>query len=392
MSTINYADYLGDSFDPTSGEFDASKAKQQARDSKDTFNIFLSGATGVGKSSLVNAFFGEEIVEAGVGKPITQHLEKIEIKDKGLVLWDTKGIEAKDYHETISQLDTELEKSFKNVEHIKDVPHLAWLCIDSSGARIEPRDIELLNLLSKHNVPVVIVFTKDMGEDSDKFIEFATIEVNKSHYSAITPRFARVNSVERRFSAQFLLPISGLENLLDMSLKSMGLGKKNAAEALKKAQRIRNKVRLDAMISGAKTKVHIASAASATAGASPIPGSDAPIIAAIQSKLIYEINCEFELDLETSTATTLITSILGVTAIAQIGKAIVSNVIKFIPGVGSFVGGAISATTALAITEAIGHAYIMVLENYFDEITGDIVLPENTAEILNMFKTFFQKP
>ncbi|MUJ38265.1 YcjF family protein [Aliivibrio fischeri] len=392
MSTVNYADYLGDSFDPTSGEFDESKAKQQARDSKDTFNILLSGATGVGKSSLVNAFFGEEIVEAGVGKPITQHLEKVEVKDKGLVLWDTKGIEAKDYHETISQLDSELEKSFKNVEHIKDVPHLAWLCIDSSGARIEPRDIELLNLLSKHNVPVVIVFTKDMGEDSDKFIEFATMEVNKTHSSAITPRFARVNSVERRFSAQFLLPVSGLENLLDMSLKSMGLGKKNAAEALKKAQRIRNKVRLDAMISGAKTKVHIASAASATAGASPIPGSDAPIIAAIQSKLIYEINCEFELDLETSTATTLITSILGVTAIAQIGKTIVSNVIKFIPGAGSFVGGAISATTALAITEAIGHAYIMVLENYFDEITGDIVLPDNTAEILNMFKTFFQKP
>lgn len=392
MRTVNYAEYLGDSFDPKSGEFDASKAKQQARDSKDTFNILLSGATGVGKSSLVNAFFGEEIVEAGVGRPITQHLEKIEIKDKGLVLWDTKGIEAKDYHETISQLDTELNKSFKNVEHIKDVPHLAWQCIDSSGARIEPRDIELLNLLSKHNIPIVIVFTKDMGEDSDKFIEYATKEVNKTYSSRIKPRFARVNSVERRFSAQFSLPVSGLENLLDTSLESMGLGKKNAAEALKKAQRIRNKLRLDAMISGAKTKVHIASAASATAGASPIPGSDAPIIAAIQSKLIYEINSEFEIDLETSTATTLITSILGVTAIAQIGKAIVSNVIKFIPGAGSFVGGAISATTALAITEAIGHAYIMVLESYFDEITGDVNLPDNTTEILNVFKTFFRKP
>ena len=40
----------------------------------------------------------------------------------------------------------------------------------------------------------------------------------------------------------------------------------------------------------------VAAAAAGTAGASPIPGSDAPIIAAIQSTLIYTINSEFELD------------------------------------------------------------------------------------------------
>ncbi len=43
---------------------------------KPIMNILLMGATGVGKSSLINALFGQEVAKAGVGKPLTQHLEK----------------------------------------------------------------------------------------------------------------------------------------------------------------------------------------------------------------------------------------------------------------------------------------------------------------------------
>ncbi len=40
-------------------------------------NILLMGATGVGKSSLINGLFGEEVAKVGVGKSLTQHLEKV---------------------------------------------------------------------------------------------------------------------------------------------------------------------------------------------------------------------------------------------------------------------------------------------------------------------------
>lgn len=100
----SYEDFLGDSYDYNSQTFDADKAKQEAEEKKERFNIILFGATGVGKSSLVNAVFGEEIVKSGVGKPVTQHLSKIKVPKKGIVLWDTKGIESKDYEETINQL------------------------------------------------------------------------------------------------------------------------------------------------------------------------------------------------------------------------------------------------------------------------------------------------
>ncbi len=51
----------------------------------------------MGKSSLINGLFGQEIAKAGTGKPITQHLEKYVDREKGLVFWDTKGIESKGY-------------------------------------------------------------------------------------------------------------------------------------------------------------------------------------------------------------------------------------------------------------------------------------------------------
>ncbi|GHQ26247.1 hypothetical protein VN1218_06440 [Helicobacter pylori] len=44
---------------------------------KPIMNILLMGATGMCKSSLINALFGQEIAKAGTGKSLTQHLEKV---------------------------------------------------------------------------------------------------------------------------------------------------------------------------------------------------------------------------------------------------------------------------------------------------------------------------
>jgi putative uncharacterized protein JHP0681 len=96
--------------------------------------------------------------------------------------------------------------------------------------------------------------------------------------------------------------------------------------------------------------------------------------------------------MENNMATSTAMSILGVTAVAQTGKTIVSSLIKLIPGPGSLIGGAVSATTAVVLTEAIGFAYIKIMEKYFDDNTGLVKLPVNTKDILNSFQSFFKKP
>lgn len=384
----SYEEFLGDSYDYSSQTFNAEKAKQEAEEKKDKFNIILFGATGVGKSSLVNAVFGEEIVKSGVGKPVTQHLLKITVPKKGLVLWDTKGIESKDYEGTINQLKKEIKSSFDSYSHLDDVPHLGWMCIDASGARVEPRDIELIGILKEYEIPIVIVFTKTLEEDTDEFVHEAIREIDKHHGSYVADNYVRVNSKDRKIG-KFIVPVSGLDDLVDMSFKCLPDAKRGAKQALKKAQMVKMGERLEAMKNGARNIVHGASAAAGAVGASPIPGSDAPLIAAVQSGMIYKINAEFELDTSTSTTTSVVAGILGVTAVAQVGKAVVSNALKFIPGVGTILGGVISAATAVALTQTVGQAYIQVLVSYYNKETGIVELPESATSILSVFKEHF---
>ena len=395
---MNYEDYLGGSYNQETQEFDKEKAQEEVYESKDKLNIVLFGATGVGKSSLVNAVFGNDVVKAGVGEPITQYLEKIEIKSKGLTLWDTKGIEAKDYETTKDMLIQDIEEGFRNAlesNNDDEAPHVVWLCIKESSSRVEEREHDLINIAKKFGIPTVVVFTDTQDENGEEFFEKAKENIDSRHEGFIKNRYVRVNSVSFKFRGMSV-PVSGLEKLLELTESCLDDAKKNTAEqrqsrieALRKAQEVDMQKKLNAMIAGAKKKVHIASAAAATVGASPIPGSDAPLIAAVQSRLIYTLNSEFEVDEDNNKAVAMITGVLGATAIAQVGKAIVSNALKFIPGVGTIVGGAISASTAALLTQVVGQAYIQVLVAYFDKETGRSILPDQTSLALKMFKDIF---
>lgn len=54
-------------------------------------NIMITGATGCGKSSTINALFNTEVAKVGVGvDPETMEIEKYELDN--LILWDTPGL------------------------------------------------------------------------------------------------------------------------------------------------------------------------------------------------------------------------------------------------------------------------------------------------------------
>ncbi|GAA7844600.1 hypothetical protein HpCOL22_05440 [Helicobacter pylori] len=106
--------------DGKEGELNMEKMREVIKKEKPILNILLMGATGAGKSSLINALFGQEVAKAGIGKAITQHLGKYADEEKGLILWDTKGIESKGYGDTMEKLEKEMEDSFKTLDEKRD--------------------------------------------------------------------------------------------------------------------------------------------------------------------------------------------------------------------------------------------------------------------------------
>ena len=58
-----------------------------------TLNVVIVGKTGVGKSTLVNAIFREDLATTGTGRPVTQRMCRYTKKDVPLAIYDTKGFE-----------------------------------------------------------------------------------------------------------------------------------------------------------------------------------------------------------------------------------------------------------------------------------------------------------
>ncbi|UOS36197.1 hypothetical protein MPG75_03595 [Helicobacter pylori] len=166
--------------------------------------------------------------------------------------------------------------------------------------------------------------------------------------------------------------------MVDETKKCLIDAKKNKQNHFLLIQKANIQAGKQAMIDESKTIIHVASEA---AGLIPIPFSDALAIAPIQAGMIYKMNDAFGVKMKDSVAASLITGLLGFTAIGQTAKTIVANLIKCIPVVGSVAGGA----TAVAITEGIGFAYLKVLETCFNDDTGEVKLPAMDT-IKSLFK------
>ena len=365
--------------------------KKEAYDYRSNLNIILFGATGVGKSSLVNAISGEDIVKSGVGEPITQFLEKIEIKSRGLTLWDTKGIEAKDYENTKELLIKDIEDGFQKAFDSNDddeAPHVVWLCVKESSKRIEGREHDLISIAKKFGIPTIIVFTNTQFEDGDNFFKEAKEYINKQHEIFINNRYVRVNSVAYPFRNE-TIPVCGLKELLELTEDCFSDAKDNVQkciEALRMAQEVNMQIKLDAMIESAKAKVTTAAITAATASAIPLPGSKIALVTAVQSRLFYTINSDFEVNDHHSQVLAIITGVIKLVINARIGKTGLYTSLKFIPGIGTIIGGGLAASSSRSLTEAAGYAYIQLLEKYYERNTGKTILPQQTSVALAFFK------
>jgi uncharacterized protein (DUF697 family) len=191
----------------------------------------------------------------------------------------------------------------------------------------------------------------------------------------------RVRSLREEDDEGHVLEPRGLVELVDLTMELVPEAQKNAFAAAQRISVRQKRNRAHAAVATAAT-------AAAAAGAAPIPFSDALLIVPIQVSMLAGISAVFGLPLTQAFLSTLLTSAGGGLLATLSGQSLVSGLLKLIPGVGSLVGGAISAATAASITTIFGEAYIAALSLLFDRKQG---LPPSDEEVAQAFSEELHK-
>lgn len=327
-------------------------------------NILIAGKTGSGKSTLVNAVFQGDIAETGQGKPVTKKIKEISKEGIPVRIIDTKGLEVEKYEEIRIELE-EFVKKRRNTEDHNEHIHAAWVCITEDSRRVEDAEVKLVKFLSEY-MPVIAVITK--ARQDNGFRDIVEKELDQVR------NVVRVRAIYEELDEGQILNPMGLDKLVNLTMELVPDSQKNAFAAAQK-------VIMELKISRARQIMAAAAVSAGVAGATPIPFSDAVVIVPIQIGMLAGISSVFGLKLDQAFLSTLISSTITGVGASAVGRAIVGGLLKLIPGFGSFVGGAISATTAIAITTIFGEAYIQALAYITKTSAGGEISPEDIARV-----------
>lgn len=340
------------------------------------FNLAIFGKTGVGKSTLVNAIFGDEVAATGIGEPVTRDSHLYLTKSGSLGLYDTKGLEIGTSGEVLlEELRSFIEsrRGREAAEHI----HIAYYCIRAGDHRIEPAEKQFIAGLHQLGIPVFLVLTqvhRKNGVYRSEHLRFADhlaglglpVHGGRPYLTAALP------------DHQLGYEAFGLHELLADTYEK---APESVQYALAAAQVI------DRSLKRKAAQVRIAAAATAAAGigATPIPFSDAALLVPLQVGMMAAIAQIYRIPMDSA-----LTASLAATAVAtNIGRATVTNLMKVLPGV-NFLAMGISAGVASSFTTAMGAAWLKVCEMMVDGRFGPID-SASTEQIKDEFTSAFNE-
>ena len=327
-----------------------------------TVNILIAGRTGVGKSTLVNEIFQGRLATTGQGKPVTKETRRFTKEGIPLAIYDTRGLELKEYQQIIDEL-VEFVRDKARKPDVNEHVHIAWVCLSEDGRRVEDAEIELHRRLADF-MPVLGVITKARADGGFR------AEVQRLLPKA--KNVVRVRALTERFDDGHVNQPKGLEDLVDATVELI-------PEAVQRAFAAAQKASLELKKKAAHKVIVAAATAAAAAGATPIPFANAALLVPIQVGMLAGISATFGIKLSKAFLSTLVAAMAGPAGATVLGRAVVSNLLKVIPGVGTVAGGAIAAAAAGTLTTALGKLYVAVLTKLFTTSEGEPPSPEAIA-------------
>ena len=345
-------------------------------------NIIVVGKSGVGKSTLINSLFRDKIAETGLGRPITTEIRKIEKKDYPMAIYDTPGFELSEGQQAkVKEEIIELIHKGLATGDINNAIHCIWYCINVGGNRtFDQTEINWLKELIEKNkvtkVPIIVVLTqacpKTKGKQMQTLVEKENLDIIK-----VIPVLAQ----DMDFDGEYVAKAYGLDQLVDIMSEALPEELQDTLQNVQKASLKSKKKRSRAVVAAA-------SAVAFGEGFIQIPFSDAAVLIPTQITMIASITTNFGMSISKSVIMSFISSTIGTAGTTILGKSMVSNLFKLIPGVGTGVGGMISGSTASLLTTALGEAYIKFMEMiYKGELKKEDLYDQNGQKAISkMFK------
>lgn len=324
---------------------------KEARLSLGRFNIIVAGRTGVGKTTLIGAVFGEAVGDTMMGLPRTRGRAWYPSEpspDDILRLCDTEGLEMDRYQETLDGLRQEIalrQGSRDAFDHI----HAAWLAIDEPSLTVQPGEIALTQLLHDHGIPVIAVLTKAGMAPAFK----AKVGELLPLCQAVIRVRARPIEIEG-----MTFPVMGLQELIEATSRVI-------PASVEKAWAVASHNLTEMAMKARKTVLSAATAAGA-AGATPIPIADAAGVFGVQAGMIVGVSLQMGVQLNKDDLRVMAVTLLGALGATAGGRFLAGQVIKLLPGVGTVAGAAITGAAAAALTYGLGHAYIEYLKSFYE--------------------------
>lgn len=351
-----------------------------------TLNIIVAGKTGVGKSTLINATFRENLAEIGIGKPVTDHMRKISKNGFPLSIYDTRGFElGKEVQTQVKQEVIETIKKGYESKNINNIVHCIWYCINSTSNRVEPEELEWLKELSKDDqvaqVPIIVILTQSISKKSTQVLRNLILNENLNIVQVVP-----VLAEDYFINDEYIVKSYGLEELIKVMGESLPDELIDTLQNVQKASLAEKQIKAHAIVASAMITA-------AGEGAIPIPFADCAVLIPTQIAMITSITMVFGLEVNQSIITAFLSSTIGAGGATLLGKTIVQNLVKLIPGIGTVIGGAISAGTAGVLTAALGEAYIGIMNMIYNgEMSiDDLSTKKGKEQITTMFTDSLKK-
>jgi uncharacterized protein (DUF697 family)/GTP-binding protein EngB required for normal cell division len=333
----------------------------QALNALGRFNLAIFGKTGTGKSTLVNAIFGDDVAATGTGRPVTTGLDYYVHPNGILGIYDSRGFETGEAGDRILAALSDLVEGTRSADATEQI-HAAWYTVRWSDRRFEDHQATFVRRLHDLGLPVIFVLTQvprnPQGAIHDEAIEFAQYIAGLGLPLAAGGRVFLTNAKADPFLGTVIF---GLQELLDATFDTIP---EAATAALSAAQQLDWGRKRQAA-----KKIITASAASALAtGATPIPFSDAALLVPLQIAMIARLTAAYGSRMASAQLASLVGSLMMASGATTAGRWMVSSMLRVVPG-GQPAAMVISGTVAASMTTAMGWAWVSVLEKYL--MTGE---------------------